>query len=247
MATKIVDYPFSSTFAGINSLQANGTVNTGNNLPNGISGRIEIENGVMKSTLDQNDALSAGGHRSEITSPPQTVPGEYWYKWSLMIPAPWNYDKNMVLMQIHDTPDGGDGARFPNFALGIESGFLAAYVGDVDPPTEGGDTRRIARKHVSFDTWHNLCLHTLWRTDGFGMLELFIDREPIFRRTNVGTAYDDAIGPYFKLGVYDFFSNGDYGTKTAYYKDAQIWSGSGSYETLLGGPPAAKERLVSAG
>lgn len=244
MATKIIDYPFSSSFAGVNSLQANGTMDTGDSLPSGIAGRLEIENGVMKSTNNQTDDVTALGHRSEITSPPQTVPGEYWYKWSMMVPNTWDYEKIMVLMQIHDTPDDGDGARFPNFALGIENNQFVPLMGDVDPPTEGGDTVRWPQKNVEFGRWYNFALHVNWRTDTFGLIELFIDREPIVRRFNVGTAYDDVVGPYLKLGVYDFFSHGDYGTKSAYYSDAEIWSGGGSYNDLLGGIPAAKERLM---
>lgn len=106
--SKIIDYPFSTDFASINNLQANGSILSGSASPSGIAGRLDIENGVMKATLHQADALTALGRRAEITAPPDSM-GERWYSWQFMIPAEWGaYGKPLSIMQLHDTPDGGD-------------------------------------------------------------------------------------------------------------------------------------------
>lgn len=117
----VTHWPLSNTFAGVNSIQANGSDNpgpspTGDQAPAGIAGRLEIVQdptgtlgGVMRSTLYEADTLTASGRRSEIARSPDTK-DEYWYSWWLMLDPAWgDLSQQMILMQMHDSPDGGDG------------------------------------------------------------------------------------------------------------------------------------------
>lgn len=240
----IKDYPLSLNFGDANlGMQANGVTSNGALSPSGVPGHLAITGGHMVATLIEGDALTTAGHRSEIYLQPETVPGEYWYSWEFLVPSSWGFLPIMTLMQIHDTPDGGDLDRFPNFALGIENSQLVALVSSGSLPVQNSIVNRLAHKELIFDTWHTACLHVKWETSGIGFREFFVDRDPMMRQFNVGTAYADVIGPYLKLGVYNFFSQAAIGINEAHYRNIKVWSGNDGYQTVMGGVPLPQRQV----
>lgn len=239
----IVDYPMSSGFGGVYQVQAAGIVDTGAAYSNGVGDSLSIVGGVMRATVRDTDPETALGQRAEIRAPSDGI-GEFWYAWEFMIPDSWDDTKSMSIMQIHDSPDGGDAARFPNFLLTIESGAINALVPSATLPTEGASGVRVARRQLTKNHWYSGCLHVSWQAGATGFRELFIDREATFREFNVPTHYVDVTGPYLKLGVYDFYHAGGFGTKSAYFRNLAVWAGRDGYASVMGGVPTARRNLL---
>ena len=240
---KIVDYSLNGSFSGVFQLQANGLNTSGNDSPDGIPGRLDIVDGVMRATVLSTDAQTSLGHRSEIRAETHHV-GEYWYTWEMLIPDTWASDIAMYVMQLHDTPDGGDNPRFPNFLLTVEGDSFVALVPSATLPTEGVNGTRVAVNKLVKGRWYALCLHVSWQTTTSGFIELLIDREPLYKRFSTPTHYADASGPYLKLGVYDYYHIGSFAEKTAYFRNVSIWSGNDGYQQVLGGLPRSKKSLL---
>lgn len=243
--TLIVDYPLSSTFAGVNTLQAQGTIDTGNNLPNGIGTSLYISNGRMVSHITENDTPTATGIRAEITDSARAN-GQYFYNFAMTLAddfAPVN--NYIMLMQIHDTPDGGDGAKAVPFALTYEqSGDLAIRVPLQTLPTEGANTRIIPFQKAIRGREYVFTLHVNWSITATGFRHFYVDRQPVFKETNLPTTYDDVTGNYFKCGCYDAAHSADFGEATAYYRNVKIYSGNDGFETAMGGNPIARTQLL---
>jgi hypothetical protein len=242
---KIIDYPLNADFSGVNTLQAQGSIATGNSSPSGIGSALLIENGVMKSTITQSDTLTATGIRAEITALADSF-AERWYVWEFMLPENFNPSTDPIsLMQIHDKPDGGDGAKAVPFTLYYEqSGYFAAHVPAQTLPTEGTNFKPAGVLDVQKGRWYKACLHVLWSTTTTGFREFYMDGVPLFRHFNVPTMYSDATGPYFKLGCYDATHNARFGTATAYFRNVAIWSGNDGYQAVMGGLPALPPQRV---
>ncbi|MFO0388993.1 MAG: heparin lyase I family protein [Alphaproteobacteria bacterium] len=243
--SKIIDYPLNADFSGVNTLQAQGVIDTGNNLRDGIEGALSIENGVMKSTITQSDTLTATAIRSEITAPADSFT-ERWYVWEFMLPEGFNPNIAPIsLMQIHDTPDGGDGAKAVPFALYYEqAGYLAAHVPLQTLPAEGANFKPAGITDFERGRWHKACLHAFWSTTFTGFREFYMDGVPLFRHFNLPAMYSDVTGPYLKLGCYDATHNARFGSCTAYFRNVAIWFGNDGYFTVMGGIPALSPQRV---
>jgi hypothetical protein len=233
----VAEYPL-NTFAGVNTLQALGSIVAGNSAPAGIGNALSIADGVMKSTITQSDPATATGIRAEITAPADAY-AERWYTWEFMLAADFNPLLDpILLMQMHDTPDGGDGAKAIPFSLYYtQGGDLAIYVPAQTLPTEGNTSKIIPIDKAEKNRWYKACLHALWSTTATGLREFFLDGVPMLREFNLPTMYSDVTGPYFKCGVYDATHNARFGQVTAYYRNVKIYSGNDGYQTVLGGLP----------
>ena len=244
-------FPLDS-FAGVPSLQANGTQTTGNSSPAGVPGRLEIVDDplgqrgrVMRATLFETDANTAGYQRSEIAFSPDSL-GEWWHSWWFMLDETWtDLDTPFIVQQIHDTPDGGDGQKGPNFLTNILTGHLRVIVPAEVLPTESGNLRRGGCIGVQNRRWYHCCLHVIWSTTGTGLRELFVDGVPIHRENSLPTQYVDVVGPYLKLGVYDGLSAAAGWTqRRAYFSGLRMWSGPATYQDGMAREPALPRRVT---
>lgn len=244
-------FPLDS-FADVPSLQANGTQTTGNASPAGVAGRLEIvadplgqRGNVLRATLYETDAITAGYQRSEIAFSPDTI-GEWWHSWWFMLDESWtDFDAPFIVQQIHDTPDGGDGNKAPNFLTNILSGHLRVIVPEQALPTEGGNLRRGGCIGVQNQRWYHCCLHVIWSTTGTGLRELFVDGVPIHRENSIPTHYVDVVGPYLKLGVYDGLSaTAGWVQRRAYFSGLRMWSGPATYQDGMAREPALPRRVT---
>jgi len=243
--TLIVDYPLSSTFAGVNTLQAQGTIDTGDNLPDGIGDSLYISNGFMVSHITEDDTPTATGIRAEVTDSARAN-GSYVYNVAITLADDFNPLLDyMMLMQIHDTPDGGDPSRAVPFALTYEqSGDFAIRVPLSSLPTESANTRIIPIMKAIRGREYVFTLHVLWSITATGFRHFYVDRQPVFKETNLATTYDDVVGNYFKCGCYDATHNARFGEITAFYRNVKIYSGNDGFETAMGGNPIARTQLL---
>lgn len=244
---QIIDYPLHTDFRAVSQLQSKGQILSGAQAPNGIPGGITIENGVMVSSIDDGDDLTATGIRSEILTPSQTY-AEWWYVWEFYIPSAFAPENDRItLMQIHDQPDEGDGSKWIPFALDFEpQGYLSMYVPAHTLPSEGGVGLVTARAVCPRDEWVRACLRVKWSIDTTGFREFYLNEVPQFKHYGLATMYDDVIGPYFKCGCYDSTHNARFGSVTAYYRNVAVWSGNDGFQTVLGRLPVLPPQLLEA-
>jgi hypothetical protein len=243
--TQTINYPLNTNFSGVNSLQANGVIGSGNNLLSGISDRLSIVDKTMKSAISQSDTTTAGAVRSEITAPAAAI-GEFWYNFEFMLAEDFAPLLDpLILMQIHDTPDGGDGVKAVPFALYYtQVGDLAVYVPSATLPTEGANSRIIPINKASNSRWYKGTLHVLWATTAVGFREFYLDGVRVFRETDVPTMYSDTTGPYFKVGLYDATGNNRFGEASAFYRNISIFSGNDGYSVAMPISPRPRFGLV---
>lgn len=246
-------WPMTTSFAGVPSLQANGSSGlTGDASPSGVAGRLEIvpdptgvRGNVMMSRLFETDALAGNGHRSEIANIPSLF-DEYWYSFKFMLGDDWtSLNEPFSLAQLHDTPDGGDGLKTPNMLFALLSGHFRCIVPD-PLPAENQVFNRYGSVGADVGVWHDVCMHTIWKTSGVaGLRELFFDGVPIYREFNIVTSYADVQAPFFKMGVYDGLNaNSGYFKRTAYYSDIRVWSGTANHIDGMGRALAQPQNVL---
>lgn len=253
-------WPMTTSFAGIKSLQANGSDNpgpspTGDEAPNGIEGRLDIVQdptnvlgNVMRSTLYETDAVTATYPRSEIAGYADSVGEECWYSWKMMLSPDWtNYSSPFILMQIHDTPDVDDViVKTPNFLVCVIDGHFRVIVPGETLPDETNVFLRQKSHKIESGKWYHFCLHVYWATNVVGFRELFIDGVRLYSEFGIPTQYTDIIGPYLKLGVYDGLSAADgWGSRRAYYSDIRIYKGAATHSIGMNREVVPPERFTS--
>lgn len=233
----ILDSPMlTSVDEWFDNIEAMG-VTTGLSYP----GRIEIAQApdgiaALHSVVLDTDPETATGQRAELRGPAEAN-AERWYKFDIMISRGWPSGEYLV-MQIHDTPDGGESPiKVPNFALLNSEGVGIAYV-PVSAPTEAAAVRVFAKFPMALGVWHTVVLHTNSATDTTGFMELIVNGETVGKEWLRACGYADAIGPYFKLGCYDYLHLGGFGMLEAWYRNVKVWSGGESYVSVLGNAPS---------
>lgn len=240
----LANHPLMSTFAGVSSLQANGSALRGDAYPSGITGTFDLVDAAAKITVRDTDAGTFGDRRSEMVFSHKLDPtGERWYTWNFMVPSNWNFSTGMAIMQIHETPDAGAPGKAVQFVLMLENNQLVARV-PVDVLTPGNSSYRLGNHPFEFGRWYSMCFHANWQLTAIGFWELFIDGVPMFRQYGIANAYDFAVGGYLKLGIYNFNKANGWGSKTIYIRDVNIWSGNDGYQAVMGGVPLAPPRML---
>lgn len=242
--TLVASYPFTD-FSLVQGVSGDGQVLAGASYPQGIPGVLTIENGAMRAFLTDSHAITTIGHRTEMYLTPDSATGENWYAWEFMLPAAYwqGYSVgSLTIGQLHDTNDVGDAARQPNFMLQAHHGNLCVVWPRATLPTESISYDRFAVADIEYDRWHSVCVRINWQITATGFREVFVDRVPVYRQWSVPTAYDDVVGPWFKLGIYNT-SGGLSGDKVAYFRNLKRWTGNDGYQAVMGGVPVIAARM----
>lgn len=240
----LANYPLLDTFGGVRNLEYDG-----NNLANvlvpasGVPGHFELTGDGVKVTVNETDAETYGERRAEMSFKHQLDPtGERWYTWKFMVPSIWNFNSGMAIMQIHEASDSGDPAVAVQLVLLLENGQLVARV-PTDVLTPGTSSYNLATYPFAFDRWYSMCLHANWTLDTKGFWEMFVDGIPMFKQYGIANAYDNVLGGYLKLGIYNYSGSSGWGTKSIYVKDVSIWSGNDGYQAVMGTVPVKQRRM----
>lgn len=239
----LANFPLTASFLGVSNLEARGLNVSGNSYTLGISDAIQISNGAALITVKETDVETYGERRSEMSFKHQLDPtGERWYTWEFMVPSSWgSTEKGFCVMQIHEI--FGDPVAV-QFTLHLENSQLVSRV-PVDVSAPGTDSYRVGNHPFEFDVWYSMCLHANWQFNGSGFWEMFVNREPMFKRLNFSNCYDRAQGGYLKLGIYNFNAWSDWDQKQAYYRNVNVWSGNDGYTAVIGGTPTIPTRRVA--
>lgn len=193
---------------------------------------------LLQFDLRKTDPVVNLGIRSEMATNKLQYNTDYWYRFSMFIPANWQYDKSKeIVAQWHSEPDFnlGETWRNPPFSLRIFGDNLEVRtIWDSHPLTQPnvyqGD-QYINLGPYAKGVWTEFVLHARWSytNDQSGYLELFKNGQSIY--TKVGpNAFNDVKGPYFKFGIYKFDwkdnqQNSSTSQRTLYFDDISIEQG----------------------
>lgn len=224
-----------STFSGY-GLQANGVDSTGNSLPAGVSGRLEIVTDparsgerVVKHTLYPTDIETATGLRSEYYyQPAGSLPKTLWYWFALYMPDTWDTDKRFVVWQLHDTPDGGDSSTRTPTMVGYLDADRKIYVPNsydtvASSPAHPNYDRTPLVVKPTFGRWQEWVVKVNWSAvAGAGSFDVWVDRRKVYWESSQINTYNDAALPHVKQGPYDYYHLGDFGVREMYSKGVLV-------------------------
>lgn len=236
--------PLTSTVTEFDAAQANGVINDPRGLSAPIPGYLEINaapdgSSALMSRITPADAETYGGIRSEIDDAPQAN-AERWYVWETFFPSDFQTTDLLTFMQIHDSPDGGESpVKYPNFEFQTQSGmvFCTVPINCPDETSSNGRFPRQQRAPLITGRWVQCALHTNWGTDTSGFLEVYYDGKLLAKEWSRACGYSDAVGPYWKLGLYEFAHAGLTSEARAWYRNAKLYSTGHTAFGVLGVNP----------
>jgi hypothetical protein len=221
--------PLTSTVTEFDAAQAVGLSVDPRGLSAPIPNHLEINaapdgsSGLM-SRITPTDPETYGGIRAEIDDAPQAN-AERWYLWEVFFPDDFPTADTLTFMQVHDSPDGGESpVKYPNFEFQTQGGYVFCTVPINCPDETSSNGRYPPQQRVRLPTgrWVQCCLHTNWATDSSGYLEVYFDGKLLAKEWNRACGYSDAVGPYWKLGLYDFTHAGLTSEARAWYRNAKL-------------------------
>lgn len=215
--------------------------------PELIPGRLDFSSppggGIgLHSQCYVGDPLNVGGTRAEITLGEDALLGSgvfntpFWYCWEMYIPSSWPQTGNpYTVMQIHDWPDNGDPAAWPNFELMIKNdSLIAKTAADLTQKSESG-TIDFLPARVQFDKWVPCALFAKWdKTGNTGWMELYYNDVKVDGRWFIRSNRATTKGPYCRLGVYDCNHYLDFGKLEAWYRKVVWRDGADGYVSTFG-------------
>lgn len=163
-----------------------------------------------------NRATSSTSNRTEVRAktPDAKLGQEYWYGFSVFFPAPFVADNIWEIVgQWHRIPDAGDDVNGLNPPISIEinngNWRLINRYSTAQPTTEA--SRRTAFDKiigpVEGGKWTDWVVHVKWSaTTGEGLLQVWKDGVKVADLTGPN-CYNDALAPYFKMGIYKGWSD----------------------------------------
>lgn len=219
------------------SRAAYGQHNSGN--PWAVSADTEAD--VCRFEVRSGDIWSPGGASSERTelfgSSSFDFERDVWISSRLMIePGPENTGAWMVLMQVHRSPDPGDATASPPFALELDgTGVPIITTRGTSAPTNTGNPAPTVRwRHPNFQRgiWDHYVIRSRFSYSNTGELQMWRNGVQEVNVSGILNAYNDAIGPYPKFGLYRGVAAE---TTVAWHAGFRV--GHESLAHLIGSPP----------
>jgi hypothetical protein len=160
-----------------------------------------------------------GSFRSEIALSGVPLCSDYWYGFSIFIPADWIDDPQSgdIVAQWHGSfgedkkqfKVEGDGKGRPPVALSLHgSEWQVAVNSSSAVVKDAKDWANYGSKREQFplgpfrkSAWTDWVFHMHWSYKADGLLEIWQNGKPVL--THAGpNCYNDPNGPYFKIGIY---------------------------------------------
>ena len=171
---------------------------------------------AMKTVLDRHkDKVS---YRTEVSGPGSKVDGEYWYGFSIFLPDDYIPDSIWeIVAQWHGVPDFdmGETWRNPVMALSTNDGkWHIVNRWDAKRNTyESG--KKVYGGSKTYDlglyqtgVWTDWVVHVKWSYQSDGILEIWKNEKQVVDQSGPNT-FNDAKGPYFKMGIYKGWKDPD--------------------------------------
>lgn len=221
-----------------------------------IPTRVEIApapdgSNAYRCTIDHGDPVTYFGIRATVAyyrDPAHNLGGssERWYRWEMYFPDDFSADDQISFTYVHDTPDGSETeVKFPNMEL-------VAYGEDIwcwvpwDAPVEAQNPRYPTGNRVKIirGRWVTVAIHTNWSKLSDGFLEVYFDNTLMVREWGRPCSYDDAIAPYWVIGMYDRTHGGLAHQYRVWYRNAKVYTTGHTAEEVLGAPPRTPSPAV---
>lgn len=236
--TVVYQFPLTSTFAGVRSLQANGTNPSGDDSPTGNGAQISIENGWAKFQMWETDDEFGGGIRAEMTGADEDVPSMRLYRWESRFEG-WDYSAEpFVVMQIHSNHDST--AYAEPVLIRCDGRQIWMEIPAIEPPLTGLTSKAVGYMPIEMGRVYKHALLAKWDKTGKGSLRWIVDGVVRFGAPLTGTDYNYTVGPYFKVGVYTGGSHtAGWGTRIQYVRNLIVTDGLNgeSWSDLIGDIP----------
>lgn len=243
---RTLNIPFqtSTDFASCRWLAANGIFQAGSTLPNGITDRIWVEDGVCKMVLDtvNDEPDSSGWMRTEVDFGEfPTAKGEFWSVFEFQYD--WTFNDYVVIGSWSVMINGASGTTYVPIGFRIRNHCLVIQSAR-DLNVIGFSNQDLAAAPIQPGRWHRVVAHANLQSDSTGFREVFLDDVAIVKQYGLQTTYPDASAHYFKGGIYD----GDHDQRFPYaslsLRNVSMWSGNDGYQTVMGGVPMSPARLL---
>lgn len=242
---KILDLPFQNAtdFPLCRYLGANGIFETGPELPNGIPGHITIDSGACRLYVNTTTDLdTAGWKRTEIDFGAfPTANGEFWTSFEFR--RDWGFDEYVVIGSWAPLINGASGTTYVPIGFRIRNQNLIIQA-PKDLSVIGFNNQDLGVAPIGVGKWHKVVAHVNLQPNNTGFREVFLDGVPMFRQYGIPTTYGTADGHYFKLGPYDGEHLLKFEEATLYIRNVSMWSGLGSYQTVMGNVPYIPHRKL---
>lgn len=243
--SKLLDLAFqtSADFAQCRSLGANGIFKTGTELPNGIPGRIWIENSICNMYLNTSDASTADWKRTEIDFGEfPTALGEYWTTFEFK--REWSFSNYVVIGSWSVMINDVSGQTYVPIGFRIRDQNLVIQA-PRDLNVIGFNNQNLAVVPVGVGTWHKVVAHVNLQPDNTGFREVFLDGAPIVRQWGIQTTYPTSTGHYFKIGPYDGDHLAAFEEATLRIRNVAVWTGNDGYQAVMGEVPIIPQRRIA--
>jgi len=187
--------------------------------------------------------IDPGEKRSEVTrGEVANVGEEYWYGFSIFLPEGYivNDVSYEILAQWHGRPDFdiGEDWRNPIMALDVDEGTWAVVIryDSKENTFESGERVYDGQEYFDFGSyetgvWTDWVFHVKWSYESDGLLEIWKNGVKVLYREGPN-AFNDAEGPYFKMGIY----SGDIPcTRIVYHDEFRMADANSTYADVAPG------------
>jgi len=164
---------------------------------------------VMKSSLDRRQDRYPD--RTEVSGPYAQVGQEYWYGFRILLPEDYIPDRIWeIVAQWQGVPDTDLGEKWRNPVLALSTtggrwGWVSRW--DAKRNTFQSGKREYGGVHeydlgpYERSVWTNWVVHVQWSYETDGWLQVWRNGRKVIDQTGPN-AYNDAKGPFFKMGLY---------------------------------------------
>ncbi|OWY64767.1 hypothetical protein B7486_45510 [cyanobacterium TDX16] len=196
---------------------------------------------AVKFLLKKEDTRIDGVKRAELRLGEVPPDSEIWYGFSVFLPSDYQQDPSSeIIAQWHDLPDKnlGETWKSPALSLSTKDGrFILNRKWDSKRVTvvpEGKETIDLGLYQTG--KWTDFVFHVKWSSNSNGRLKVWQDGKLVVRR-NGPNNYNDARGPYLKIGIYkgDWKNYPDKSTvseRELYYDEVRVGDANARYKDI---------------
>lgn len=201
------------------------------------AGQRKDENGRIRSEM----AFWEAGRSARVFKK-DPLGSERWYAISICVPTTWWYDNSKVeIMQWHGSEDSGEKGIGRNPALSLMvlgSNLIIRQVWSAKRIQTSNENRTdLWKKPLEKGKWMRFVFHMKWSYKRDGFLEVWKDGKKIINQVDQPNCYNDALGPYFKFGIYWPTASGKNSydrtdRRTVYYDSLRIGDGRNALKDM---------------
>ncbi|AFY86261.1 polysaccharide lyase [Chroococcidiopsis thermalis] len=206
-----------------------------------VNSPIRAGNQAIKFTLKKEDARLYGVKRAELKLGEVPPDSEIWYGFSVFLPSDYQQDPSSeIIAQWHDLPDKNLGEKWKSPALSLstkDGKFILNRKWDSKRVTVVPEGKEVVDLGLyQTGKWTDFVFRVKWSSGSNGRLEVWQDGKLVVSR-NGPNNYNDARGPYLKIGIYkgDWKNYPDKSTiseRELYFDEVRVGDANARYEDI---------------